>query len=85
MANRVSLPLSTTVAVRSVASQAWLPETHEGSYKFSLHYRAAQQLAIEERLTMKKAFLKIGPWTDVRLRDNDDVADFFNLENHAIQ
>jgi HNH endonuclease len=57
----------------------------EGSYKFSLHYRAAQQLAISERLTMKKAFLKIGPWTDVRLRDNADVADFFNLENHAIQ
>jgi hypothetical protein len=57
----------------------------EGSYKFSLHYRAAQMLAVEQRLSMKAAFLKIGPWTDIRLLDTDDVADYFNLENHAIQ
>jgi hypothetical protein len=60
-------------------------EEIEGSYKFSLHYRAAQQLAIDKRLTMKNAFLEIGPWTDVRLRDNDDVADFFNLANHKAE
>jgi hypothetical protein len=57
----------------------------EGSYKFSLHYRAAQKLAIEKRISMKEAFLEIGPWTDVRVRNSDDVADFFNLENHEIQ
>jgi hypothetical protein len=57
----------------------------EGSYKFSLHYRAAQKLAAAERLSMKQAFLRIGPWTDVRIRDADDVADFFNLENHTLQ
>jgi hypothetical protein len=57
----------------------------EGSYKFSLHYRAAQRVAIQKRITMKKAFLEIGPWTDVRLLDADDVADFFNLENHELQ
>lgn len=57
----------------------------EGTYKFSLHYRAAQNLAIKKRLTMKDAFLAIGPWKDVRVLDNDDVADFFNLENHAVQ
>lgn len=57
----------------------------DGSFKFSLHYRAAQDLAIDQRLTMKEAFLKIGPWENVRLLDADDVADFFNLENHAIQ
>jgi hypothetical protein len=57
----------------------------EGSYKFSLHYRAAQRVAIEKRITMKQAFLEIGPWTDVRMLDTDDVADFFNLENHDLQ
>jgi hypothetical protein len=57
----------------------------EGSYKFSLHHRAAQRVAMEQRISMKRAFLQIGPWTDVRLRDADDVADFFNLENHDLQ
>lgn len=57
----------------------------DGSYKFSLHYRAAQRIAMEDRSSLKQAFLKIGPWTDVRLLDVDDVADFFNLENHTLQ
>jgi hypothetical protein len=57
----------------------------DGTYKFSLHYRAAQSLAIQKRRSMKQAFLEIGPWTDVRVVDIDDVADFFNLENHLIQ
>ena len=57
----------------------------EGSYKYSLHYRAAQRLATDRRLSLKQAFLKIGPWTDVRLIDRDDVADFFNLENHSTE
>ena len=57
----------------------------EGSYKFSLHYRAAQELAIDKRFSMKAAFLEIGPWTDVRLLDADDVADFFNLQNRGIR
>lgn len=58
-----------------------LEEIH-GSFKFSMHYRAAQDLAIQERSTLKNAFLKIGPWTSARLIDPDDVTDFFNLENH---
>jgi hypothetical protein len=53
-----------------------------GALKFSLHYRAAQELAIQKRSTLKDAFLNIGPWTNIRLIDTDDVADFFNLENH---
>jgi hypothetical protein len=57
----------------------------DGTYKFSLHYRAAQSLAIRKRSSMKQAFLEIGPWTDARVLDVDDVADFFNLENHLIQ
>ncbi len=57
----------------------------DGTYKFSLHYRAAQRVATEGRISLKDAFLKIGPWTDVRIRDVDDVADFFNLENHTLE
>ncbi|WP_348261790.1 HNH endonuclease [Telmatobacter sp. DSM 110680] len=60
-----------------------LEEIH-GSFKFSLHYRAAQVLAIKEGRTLKEAFLKIGPWTTTRFIDADDVADFFNLENHKL-
>lgn len=54
----------------------------DGSFKFALHYRAAHRFAILNHCSRKNAFLKIGPWTDIRLRDDDDVADFFNLENH---
>lgn len=61
-----------------------LDEIH-GSFKFSLHYRAAQQLAMEKRKSLKEAFLEIGPWTSVRVLDLDDVADFFNIENHKVQ
>jgi hypothetical protein len=59
-----------------------LQEIH-GSYKFALHYRAAQELAVRKHITLKNAFLHIGPWEDVRIRDRDDVVDIFNLENHA--
>lgn len=54
----------------------------DGSYKFSIHYRVAQRVAINRRITLKNAFLEIGPWKDVRIRDVDDVVDIFNLENH---
>jgi hypothetical protein len=57
-------------------------EEIQGSFKFSMHYRAAQQLAIQKRWALKDAFLEIGPWTSTRLIDADDVSDFFNLENH---
>jgi hypothetical protein len=53
-----------------------------GSYKFSIHYRVAQRVATNRRITIKNAFLEIGPWKDVRIRDVDDVVDIFNLENH---
>jgi hypothetical protein len=56
----------------------------DGSYKFALHYRAAQRLALEQHLTLKQAFLRLGPWKDVRVVDDHDVADIFNLENHTV-
>ena len=54
-----------------------------GSYKFSIHYRVAQRLATRGRMTLKNAFLQLGPWEDVRVRDIDDSVDIFNIENHA--
>jgi hypothetical protein len=60
-----------------------LEEIH-GSFKFSLHYRAAQERAMQKRSTLKDAFLEIGPWTSTRFVDADDVSDFFNLENHKL-
>jgi hypothetical protein len=54
-----------------------------GSFKFAIHYRAAQRLAIRERRTLKSSFLQLGPWQDVRIRDLGDIVDAFNLENHA--
>ena len=57
-------------------------EELDGKYKFALHYRAAQQHASNNRLTLKAAFLQLGPWTDIRIVDEADVVDFFNLANH---
>ena len=56
----------------------------DGSLKFALHYRAAQSIANAEVCTLKEAFLKLGPWQSVRIWDDADVVDFFNLENHAV-
>jgi hypothetical protein len=55
----------------------------EGCYKFALHYKMAQKLATQKHLSLKRAFLEIGAWTEVRVSHPDDVADFFNLENYA--
>ena len=60
-----------------------LDEIH-GSFKFALHYRAAQDLARRKRVNLKAAFMEIGPWTSIRVIDRDDVADFFNLENYDL-
>lgn len=59
-----------------------LQEIH-GSFKFAIHYRAAQRLAIAGHMTLKSAFLRLGPWQDVRIRDSSDIVDVFNLENHS--
>ncbi|RJQ27553.1 hypothetical protein C4565_05015 [Candidatus Parcubacteria bacterium] len=53
-----------------------------GSHKFAMHYRYAQQLANKRQLSLKEAFLKIGPWENVEVIRADDSADFFNLKNY---
>jgi hypothetical protein len=57
-------------------------ENLEGEYKFAIHNYAARKLAAKENLSLKQAFIKLGPWTDLRLKREDDVGDFFNLLNH---
>lgn len=54
----------------------------DGSFKFAIHYRTAQNFAISRRITLKEAFLRLGPWQEVRVRDENDIVDVFNLENH---
>jgi 5-methylcytosine-specific restriction endonuclease McrA len=55
----------------------------DGSLKFALHNRAAQRLASSLGCTLKDAFLRLGPWDSVRVSNDADVVDFFNLENHV--
>ena len=64
-------------------SDAVLGDIH-GSHKFALHSRAAFALAYEKQISLREAYMKLGPWSHARIRDNDDVCDFFNLENQHI-
>jgi hypothetical protein len=54
----------------------------EGIHKFAMHYLAAKNYAIERKTTLKQAFRDISSWEDMRLSDEGDIGDFFNLENH---
>jgi hypothetical protein len=57
-------------------------ERLEGIHKFALHHYAARKLAERDILSLKEAFTKLGPWNSLRLKDDDDIGDFFNLLNH---
>lgn len=54
----------------------------EGSHKFAIHYRYAKNYAHLKNMSLKESFLRVKPWKDMRVINRDDVADFFNLENH---
>jgi len=56
--------------------------TIDGSHRYAMHYRFAKKFVFKKNMSLKEAFLKIGPWQDIRVVNEDDVADFFNLENH---
>ncbi len=75
------------VAVQSVAL-GWNPTAAaftsvDGTVKFALHNLAVWQLASKERLSLKQAYLKLGPWESLRVLDTDGDADFFNLAIHS--
>lgn len=56
----------------------------EGTYKFALHYKQVQNYARHKQISLKRAFLEVGPWNDTRILDPDDICDFFNLSNTAL-
>lgn len=58
-------------------------ESVEGSHRFAMHYYAARKLAVLNNLSLKRAFLRLGPWTNIRPRDAFELGDFFNLQNHV--
>lgn len=54
----------------------------KGYHFFALHHYAGQRYAIENRLSLKEAFLRIGPWTfPPQILDGNDVVHFFNITN----
>jgi 5-methylcytosine-specific restriction endonuclease McrA len=54
-----------------------------GHFKFALYNRAVLHFANQERITLKSAYLRIGPWTDTPwFIDEDELGDFFNLTNY---
>ena len=55
----------------------------DGTPWFALHYLAGQRYAINHGTSLKRAFLRIGPWTTLRVNDINDVAHFFNLSIHT--
>ncbi len=53
-----------------------------GPHRFALHHYAARRLAAQKNITLRRAFLLLKPWTDVRVANEEDMGDFFNLANH---
>ncbi|MDA1229494.1 MAG: HNH endonuclease, partial [Planctomycetota bacterium] len=56
-----------------------------GVHRFALHHRQAQILAISERLSLRDAYLRIGPSSDPRTVNARDSAHFFNLTNTDVE
>jgi hypothetical protein len=55
----------------------------DGSHRFALHQLAAKKLATQRNLSLKRAFMILGPWDkSPRLIDEYDIGDFFNLAIH---
>ena len=51
------------------------------SHFYAMHQFAGQTCAIKQRITLKEAFLQIGPWrTPPQFIDENDVGHFFNLQ-----
>lgn len=50
--------------------------------RYALYHRAGLSLAIQRQTTLKKAFLKLGPWGETRVHDSEITADMFNLKTH---
>jgi hypothetical protein len=52
-------------------------------YRFALHFNTAREYASRRGIQLKQALIRIGPQDPIpRIRDQDDIADFENLEIH---
>ncbi len=51
------------------------------SQKYALLRKTVQKFANKRRCSLKRAFLRVGPWTEVRVIDATDVSDFHNVVN----
>jgi hypothetical protein len=51
------------------------------TFKYAMHYRQARRLASTKRISMKDAFLKLGPWCEPEVVETSLPATFFNLQN----
>jgi hypothetical protein len=72
------------VAIQSVAL-GWNPQRNarvslDGSVRFARHHLAVWIEASNTRCSLKEAYRRIGPWTDVGLLDADNDGDFFNIQ-----
>jgi hypothetical protein len=54
-----------------------------GSSRFAIQHRLVQNVAVERQLTLKEAYLAVGPSVDVRIVDPLEFGHFFNLANHT--
>jgi hypothetical protein len=53
--------------------------------KIAMTMRAAWDIAVSERKTLRDALLKVGPYRSFHLIDSEDSADFFNMRTHDLE
>lgn len=86
-ARKKDLALWSATAVHSVNLKVLASDNArdkiEGPIKYSIHQRHLLKFAVENRVTLKAAALKVGPWRQIPdLIDRDDSGHFFNLRNY---
>ena len=50
--------------------------------RIALYQRAGVNLAIARGLSLKEAYLTLGPWDEVSTYDSDSTAEMFNMRIH---
>ncbi len=55
----------------------------EFRHRYAVFNRFAFNIAMEKAISLKQAFMAIGPWAEARLFDTAKAADMFNIKTHA--
>lgn len=72
--------IQSTLLRRNPSTDAWT--TLNGTPTFALQSFAAQKLAISEQISLKEAYLRVGPWRmPPEIADTTEVIHFFNLRH----